>query len=910
MFVFLRKEGCFCSNLYGNVLCKEQGVNMSIVQQYFPRISPLFLFDASAFIYRGFYAYSSMQRKDGFPTSAIYNVARVLLKILKQEQPTHFAFILDGVGKSFRHEIFHEYKQNRSKTPEDLIAQIAPIEHMVSLLGIPILISHDAEADDYIASLAHQYESDGIVIVGVDKDLRQCLTPNVLLWDPSAKEERIVTYSQFIEETGLLPSQWPDFQAIIGDTSDNIPGIKGIGEKTAYKIFEQYKTLEDIEAHLDNFEGKIKTKLVTGLHDAYIYRKLTRLSTTCYQCEKENLHIRAPQAEIIEFIQEYELFSLRRDIESLGAVYGVDFPSRGHSMMEQSHHERDTSLNSASEEQFTLFTATPHIDILMHETTASPSTFSMLPQASDKTITLFIHENSLTVRVNGNNYHIKEFTEDEFVHYMCDIDECITIDVKSIFKLYPSLLSISTVWKDIAIMAYLLNPEEREYTIESIYAVWGESLPTVPETMVECIYAMSLLFIEQLHASGVYELYCKIEQPLCSILSLMENEGIGLDIKALQSLLVSVEKQIHSKEQEIYELVGHTFNIRSSQQLGAVLFTEMGLQHKSKTKTGHFSTSQETLEKLADAHPIISTILEFRMLEKLRSTYLEPLPKYADEKQRLHTTFNQLATATGRLSSSNPNLQNIPIRGIFGGPIRNCFCASSGNLLIAADYSQIELRILAYLSKEPTLMDAFARNEDIHRKTASVLYDIALEDVTQEQRRNAKAINFGLLYGMGATKLARETKTTLREAKEFMDRYFERLGNIRQLYADIIEGAKAKGYVTTLFGRRRYLPDIQSGNEQIASQARRQAVNTVIQGTAADIIKKAMVDISNNEVYTHMGARLILQIHDELIMEVPEKYADITAQSMVDDMTHITWGEFGVPLIVEYGIALTWGKAH
>lgn len=876
---------------------------MSRIQEIFPSQTPLFLFDASAFIYRGFYAYSAMQRKDGFPTSAIYNVARVLLKILRSEQPQYFAFILDGVGKSFRHELFPDYKQNRTKTPEGLIAQIEPVRTMVSLLGIPIIVSEYAEADDYIASLATQYKNDGVVIVGVDKDLRQCLNKHVILWDPSTKEEKIITEADFIAETGLLPHQWPDFQAIIGDSSDNIPGIKGIGEKTAYKIFEQYKTLEEIEEHIESFDSKIQKKLTPEIQNAYIYRELTRLSTTCCLRNKEELHIQEPQVALLDFIEEYELFSLRKDVSALYKVYGIDIAVKTAGSTNQEEKKNLT------EEQLGLFSS-PIKENEQEHVQEEYCTLAEVPIPENGIIAFYIEDEQLSIYTNGHSYFVLTYTEEELFAYMQSIQQCITIDTKKLFHLFPSLLTIQNIWRDIAIMAYLLNPEEREYTIEGIHAVWSSILPKEPASILEFIYEIALVFVEHLDAKGLYKLYQEIEQPLCSTLASMEHIGIGLHIQELQELLVYVEEKIQQKEQEIYTMAGKEFNIRSSQQLGSILFKERGLEHKSKTKTGHFSTSQETLEKLLDKDAIIGAILEFRTLEKLRSTYLEPLPKYADEHNRIHTTFNQLVTATGRLSSSNPNLQNIPIRGAFGQRIRNCFCADSGNVLVVADYSQIELRILAYISKEESLIKAFECNEDIHKRTASILYDISIDEVTKEQRRNAKAVNFGLLYGMGATKLARETKTTVTQAKEFIERYFERLGKVKKLHSSIVEEAKAKGYVTTLFGRRRYLPDIQSGNEQLSSQACRQAVNTVIQGTAADIIKKAMVTIWDNPLYKEMNAQLILQIHDELIIEVPKEYAEQTAHYMVADMTNITWKSENIPVSVEYGIATTWGMAH
>lgn len=881
---------------------------MSIAQQFFPSVTPLYLFDASAFIYRGFYAYSSMQRKDGFPTSAIYNITRVLLKLLRTEDPRYFAFVLDGVRESFRHKIFPEYKKNRSKTPEYLLMQIEPIKKIVESFGIPIFVTEDAEADDYIASLSKQYEQDGVIIVGVDKDLRQCLNSHVIMWDPSSKDERIITEESFIEETGLSPSQWPDFQAIIGDSSDNIPGVKGIGEKTARKIFEQYKTLESIEEHIEMLEPKVRNKLENEMQQIYMYRELTRLSVSCCPIKKELLQVQKPKPTIMEYIQEYELHSLRREVEALYTKYGIQKIQKEAVVIESpSKSNQEKQEKDKGSLQLSLFTLKKE-DVSFHTIEGIAIDFEHLEKAEK--IMLYRTEREIYIGIRETIYHIEEYTEESFLLYMRSVKECNTIQTKELFTHFPALLGYSIQWHDIAIMAYLLSPEERGYTIDTLYAVWNTSLEEETKTVVEFITKITEFFITELTIKGLYELYTVIEQPLCSILVTMERYGICLDIEALENLLRTVEESIEEKEEMIYTMAGKTFNIRSSQQLGNIIFNELGLEHKTKTKTGHFSTSQDTLEKLIDKHPIVEAIIDFRMLEKLRSTYLEPLPKYADSEDRIHTTFNQLITATGRLSSSNPNLQNIPIRGIFGHRIRNCFCAKEGHILVVADYSQIELRILAYLSKEPTLVDAFIKGEDIHKRTASILYDVSIEEVTKEQRQNAKTINFGLLYGMGAMKLAREMKSTLNQAKEFISVYFERLGNVQALHARIIEEASLQGYVSTLFGRRRYLPEIQSRNEQFASQARRQAVNTVIQGTAADIIKKAMVDIAHNPLYQTVEAKLILQIHDELIIEVPKEHGEYVAQAVVKDMESIEWHNTAIPLEVEYGIASRWGDAH
>ncbi|HKK33948.1 MAG TPA: DNA polymerase, partial [Desulfomicrobiaceae bacterium] len=412
----------------------------------------------------------------------------------------------------------------------------------------------------------------------------------------------------------------------------------------------------------------------------------------------------------------------------------------------------------------------------------------------------------------------------------------------------------------------------------------------------------------RLHGAGLLELMQDLELPLIPVLRDMERVGIRLDQDAFRIFLDNVQARLDECTATILEQAGQEFNIRSSQQLAEVLFSSLGLTSKRKTPGGAPSTASGVLEEMRDQHPIISEILEFRMLEKLRSTYLAPLPKLADSGGRIHTTFNQLATATGRLSSSRPNMQNIPIRGRFGPRMRSCFIADTGNVLVAADYSQIELRVLAHMSGDPNLLDAFQNNEDIHSRTAALLFDTEPDQVESEQRRKAKTINFGLLYGMGPQKLGRELSISLNQAKEFIRIYFSRLSRVREFYEQIEERAKENGAVTTVAGRRRLLPDINSRNANIAQQARRMAINTVVQGSAADIIKKAMLAVHGDERLRELGARLILQVHDELIIELPEANGPAAGARLAELMADVY--ELAVPLSVDWGVGKNWAKAH
>ena len=492
----------------------------------------------------------------------------------------------------------------------------------------------------------------------------------------------------------------------------------------------------------------------------------------------------------------------------------------------------------------------------------------------------------------------------------------VTPDSKALRKEHPGLRHLPTsCFFDLSLAAYLLNPEDRGYAWEQVAARWGErtgSGHSAGEHPGLLALALHRFMAEQLSGSGLNEVFFQLELPLAPVLARMEERGIAIDHAAFAAFLAETQKDLDGLTERIYSLAGRVFNIRSSQQLSDLLFTVLDLPKAGKTKGGAMSTSQEALEKLTGKHPVIDAILEYRKLEKLRSTYLEPLPRLADATGRIHTTFNQTATATGRLSSSNPNLQNIPVRGPAGKRMRGCFIAAPGMSVISADYSQIELRVLAHLSGDPTLLDAFRNNEDIHSRTAGLLFDVPLAEVTPDQRRNAKTINFGLIYGMGAQKLAQELHTSLKEAKEFIERYFARLSRLKEFYDTIEEEARQHGFVSTMTGRRRLTPDILSENTQLRSQARRQAINTRIQGSAADIIKLAMIAVENDPELRDLEARLLLQIHDELLLEAPEPNAKAAALRLAYLMSGVHPGPapLSVPLLVDWGVGPSWADAH
>lgn len=919
---------------------------MSLKQRLGLAAEPVFLMDGSAFIYRGFFANRNMQRSDGFPTNSLVVVSRVLLRILREERPRYFAFVQDGKGPNFRHEIFPLYKANRDATPEDLVRQLDPIHRMVRALGLRLEVSQGCEADDCIASLAARFAAEHpVIIVSGDKDLKQCLGPNVYMWDPASKEEKLVSEADFTAESGVTPAQWPDVQALIGDTSDNIPGVPGIGPKTARQIFSICPSLEDIRDHFVLLPPKMQAKLQAHLENMFTWRELTTLRRDfCPGVTLDDLRVRPLDAATCALLtEEFELFALRRELAALDRLQAAeaDLPEEFLDAGSIREDAQPAAGKKAAAEQASLPLAQPArsgratsqmslLDAMPQESAPALDDVSALPDCGDARVALiWAHGDReapyLAVEgADGSSLGEWQWKGPvaELARWLAPARTLVTADLKG-------LLTSASCWQflagragdciDLGVAAYLLNPEENDYGWPRLSARWGAVLRHELESRGETApgparlgLAMAQLFEQRMEKDGLLELFRRLEMPLLPVLAGMEQSGVAIDAAAFRAFLDDVQGQLDQLTAHVYELAGTQFNIRSAQQLGDVLFNGLGLPAPRKTKGGQASTSQQTLEKLAGQHPVVDSILQYRKLEKMRSTYLDPLPRLVDPQGRIHTTFNQKATATGRLSSSNPNLQNIPVRGPLGKRMRSCFIAGPGRLLVSADYSQVELRVLAHVSQDPALLEAFRNGEDIHARTAALVYDLPPDQVSPDQRRNAKTINFGLIYGMGAQKLAQELKISTTQAKDFIARYFERLQGLKEFYEGVEASARKHGFVTTLGGRRRLLPDINSASGQAAALARRQAINTVIQGSAADIIKLAMLAVARDERLRELDARLLLQVHDELLLEVPADAAEEAGALVARLMQDVcpAGRELSVPLLVDWGTGHDWGAAH
>ncbi len=873
---------------------------------------PLYVMDGNAFLFRGFFANANMTRSDGFPTGALYIVGRVLLKILREERPKHFAFILDGHGTHFRHEIFPAYKANRPPAPEGLVAQIEPLKELVRVLGLQVIISEGCEADDCIASLSAAYGGQRpVVIVGVDKDLRQCLAPGVLMWDPASKEEKIVTLDSFRAETGLEPSQWADVQALIGDATDNVPGVRGIGEKTAEKLFRDFSSLEELRDRMEEVPPAVRKKLAGSEDVMFLYRELTRLRTGFCPKHLEELAVTPLDGQAARmFFRQYEMASLLRELDSL-IRQGVVSLASADPLPAEGKERRPVQG-----ELLSLLGPAPALPPLRAVLRAAD-----LPSCAGKRVAVTptpagrTQEQGACIAIEGpdGGEMLYKGRPGDLAAWLAQAACVVVPDMKALYHQHPAWRSLAPErCFDIGLAAYLLDPEDRDYSWPGIAARYAEKSGLPLERPASMALALAREQERLLQKADLTPLLTGMEMPLIPVLADMEDAGITIDADALKGFLGEVQAELDRLTQRIYDQAGGAFNIRSAQQIGEVLFVRLGLANAKTTKGGQASTSQSVLEKLSGAHPVVDSLLEFRKLEKMRSTYLEPLPRLADAAGRIHTTFNQTATATGRLSSSNPNLQNIPVRGAMGRRMRACFTAGPGRKLISADYSQVELRVLAHYSQDPTLLAAFRSGEDIHTRTAALLHDKALAEVGPDERRKAKTINFGLIYGMGARKLGQDLGIPMAEAKMFIERYFARFAGIKAFFDGVEAEARRDGYVTTLSGRRRPLPDMRSQSGQARALAERQAVNTLIQGSAADLIKYAMLAVHGDPLLRAMGARLLLQIHDELIVEVPRENASQAAERLSALMVDAkAWGvDFSVPLVADAGIGDTWGEAH
>ncbi|MCU0589034.1 MAG: DNA polymerase I [Syntrophobacteraceae bacterium] len=890
----------------------------------------LYLVDGSAYIYRAFYALGRFSSTRGLPTQAIYGFATMMAKVMREKRPDYLCVAFDAPGPTFRHERFEAYKATRQSMPEDLVVQIPYIKRLVRLQGIPQLEMQGLEADDLIATLTARALERGlaVIVVSGDKDLLQLVQdPVVSQWDP--QRDRLFTEETVEEKLGVQPSRVRDYLALVGDSSDNIPGVKGVGEKTARQLIREWGSLAAVYDHLDEVRPpSIQKKLREGRESAFLSRELVGLESRApVDLDFEQLQPGTPDWAHLRAL--YEELGFRSLMEGLpqGADPGPPGP-------EVTGRDDD---GAPSPDACPIVTGPELLEKLL---SASGGAFCSVRTVAASGSPMRAEVQGIALAAESGEAAFWPLTSGEGENGVespprLDPDLATLLASPHIPKVGEDLKSawihlrrlgclLEGVDFDTRIAGYLLDPGAQSYSTERLAAEhlkMATGPPAAPTSEREgaaspeeaCRLAS---LAGRLHPplraaladTGLLELFEAIEMPLVSILAEMEHHGVLLDGKMIEDLARYFQREMDRRTSLIYDLAGEELNIQSPRQLAAILFDKLGLRVIKKTKSGP-STDMSVLEELALEHPLPEQVLAYRTLAKLKGTYADTLPGLIHPGTgRIHTSYHQTVAATGRLSSSDPNLQNIPVRSEEGVKIRAAFVAPPGCVLLSADYSQIELRILAHCSQDRHLLEAFETDVDVHRHTAAEMLNISPLEVTPEMRRQAKMINFGIIYGMSAFGLAQRLRITSRMAKTAIDRYFERYSGVRAYIDETIARARSLGYCETLMGRRRFIPELQSRNRNIQQQGERLAVNTPIQGTAADLIKKAMIDVSRALKQERLRTVMILQVHDELVFEVPRDELE-TARDLAREKMESVW-PLSVPLRIDMGWGENWAEAH
>lgn len=885
----------------------------------------LIVVDVSNFIFRAFFAIRPLSAPDGTPVNAVYGVLSMFLKLMSQYRPTHILMARDTAGGSFRNEMYDQYKANRTEPPEDLVPQFSLIKELITKMELPFVEDEKYEADDLIGSAVTQWKEDfdEILIASGDKDLMQFVGGNIKMLD--TMKDKIYDEKAVMEKMGVRPDQIVDYLSMVGDSSDNIPGMRGIGAKGAAKLLAEHDTLDKCIEVKDTFKGKkLTTAFSEHLKEGLLSRDLVKIVTDIDLGKKpEDVSVKFyPSEDLITFLQD---LGFKNQINKLNDLKKAEFHAE----------ESDNNFTSIGL-QFNskLLSSRKEVESVM-EVISSCESIAIHTEYSSGDI--FKRELSLiSLSVDGELSYIlnidgEKILKDHAIEVLKKAWEDPELEVSSehwkrdTFFALENNIELKCKRFDISQAHYIVNPGSRHdiATLAKSYFDFNVSSrekkdPYLSEKTLEervqfvteraCLtFRLTSLLKSELKEKSLLNIYTELDEPMISILSMMERKGVSLDKKFLANMEKELEEVINNVEAEVYDLIGgEEVNLKSPKQVGELLFNKLELPVVKKTKTG-FSTDSDVLETLDSKglSPVPGLILKHRELGKLLSTYVKTLPELVHGKdKRLHAHFNQHVAATGRLSSNNPNLQNIPIRTPLGRKIRKAFVAEKGNVLLGADYSQVELRLLAHFSEDPIMLEAFKNGEDIHRQTASEIMKIPLEKVTNEERSKAKAVNFGLMYGQSSFGLAAQLKISRKEAKEYITSYFERFSRVKTYLDSLKEKAETDGYAITMMGRRRYLPDIYSKNRTVKSMAERVAINSPIQGTAADIIKLAMIKINNEIGRLGLSSECVLQVHDELIFEVPEEEVEAMSSLVRKGMEEVV--NLRVPLLVELGVGKDW----
>ncbi len=937
----------------------------------------LYLIDAYAMIFRGYFAFIKNPRitTKGINTSAIFGFTNSLIELIKRDRPTHLAVVFDVGRTNVRHDDYAEYKANRLETPEPILLAKPFINDILNAMHIPILGVEGYEADDVIGTIACKAEKQGynVFMVTPDKDFAQLVTDKIKIYKPSMKGSDIEILG--VEEIKAKyeisdPKQIIDYLGMMGDAVDNIPGLDGVGDKTARKFIQEFGSMENLLANTHTLKGKMKEKVEASAERGILSKKLaTIICDAPIEFVEEQYDLDMPDFEKVKEIFDelefrrlyenlYRAFSNKEYVEELQEVENptvekaeVSPSANKNGMMdmfatfEQLDQSTTTKSNIDGNDHLYQFIDTPKAqkillnNLLKQNAVCFDTETTSLNELEAELIGMsFSYKKGLAYYIPiSENREVAQETVELFRPFfeaenVLKVAHNLKYDAKVLQNYH---IDVKGQIFDTMIAHYLLNPDGRHgmdylsemyldyrpVSIESLIGKKGKNQLTLREVDLETQTAYAAedadvtfqlyeLFAPQLAKENLEELFYTVEMPLMKVLAKIELTGVKLDNNWLAQESIDLENDLRVLEAKIFELSGENFNMNSPKQLGEILFDKMQLDPKAKkTKTGQYATSEDVLQKLSSKHEIIASILEYRTLQKLKSTYVDALPSQIDKKdERVHTTFAQTVAATGRLASVNPNLQNIPIRTLRGQQIRGAFVAEEGKKIISADYSQIELRLIAEISGEQNMIAAFQNGEDIHASTAAKLFDIPLEEVTKTQRGQAKTVNFGIIYGQGAFALAEQTGLSRTEAKKMIDSYYETYPRLKEYMAEQVKKAQDLGYVQTILGRKRHLKDINSSNFVVKAHAERNAVNAPIQGSAADIIKLAMIKIDEELETQKLQTKMLLQVHDELLFEAPVDEVDVAMSLIKKEMesAFVTT----VPLLVEVGVGNNWLEAH
>lgn len=947
----------------------------------------LFLLDAYALIFRGYYAFIKNPRinSKGMDTSAIMGFMNSLMDVIRREKPDHLAVAFDKGGSDYRYELYQEYKAHRDETPEAIKIAVPYIQDLLRAMHIPIIEVSGCEADDLIGTLAKQAEKENfkVFMVTPDKDFAQLVSENIFMYKPARMGNDIEIWGipEVLERFGVeRPEQVIDFLGMMGDAADNIPGLPGVGEVTAKKLLKEFGSMENLLANTDKLKGAMKEKIEANAELGILSKKLARIILDCnVTFNADDFELSKPDVEKTDAIfMELEFRQMKTQFDKLfgsGKEYDEIDTNSASENGQTPQPAKKAPAKKSNEDQFDLFgfsddesdepkhqsyyatleTTDHNYTIIQGELGTKLFLQNLMAQTSVCFDTETTGIDALNAELVGMSFSFEKgkafyvpFPEnqeeaqilaDKFKPFFeSEAIEKIGQNMKYDLKVLSNYgITVKGKLFDTMIAHYLINPDMRhnmdvlsetylKYSPKSIETLIGKkgknqlSMRDVPLEDIKEYAAedadITLQLKEHfqpiLEKVGTKKLFDEIEIPLVPVLAAMEKEGINLDEDFLKKMSVDMQKEINEFEQKIYETAGEKFNLASPKQLGEVLFDKMkiGGAKQKKTKTGQYATGEEVLSYLANEHQIVKDILDWRQMVKLQSTYIDALPSQVDKKtQRVHTDYMQTVAATGRLSSNNPNLQNIPIRTERGRLIRKAFIARDENYtLLSADYSQIELRIIAALSGEENMIAAFRNNEDIHRSTAAKVFNVSLEEVTKEQRSNAKTVNFGIIYGVSAFGLSNQTSLSRSESAALIDAYYKTYPKLKSYMSDQVDFARENGYVQTVLGRRRYLKDINSANAVVRGAAERNAVNAPIQGSAADIIKIAMINIHKRLTSENWQSKMLLQVHDELVFDVHNTELEKIKPMIKHEMENAF--KLAVPLEVELGTGNNWLEAH